>query len=482
MNVIQENTDNILGDENMNDYLNYINDKLKGNSDLKHREIKCAKGTISLLFIDDLCDSKFISQYIIAPLIKSSNLIRDTEIIKNRVLYSNSLGDITSKEDALLHILSGDVIILSDFYDNAIYCEAKGFSKRPVSSPLTETVVKGPREGFNEAIMDNIALIRRRIKSPQLKIEYKIMGRISNTTVALLYIQDLVPQKVLKYINDRLEKTDIDFLLDTNYIEEQLKDSGTLFDTIGYTEKADTAASKILQGRVAILVDGTPFALSAPYFFIENFQMADDYYLNMYYTSIVRIVRLIAFVISVFLPGLYIALTTYHFSLIPLIFVFRLSSSRADVPIPTILEVYLMLFFFQLLREAGIRLPQPIGQSMSIVGALILGQAAVSAGLSSQSTVIIVAVSAISSFLTPKLYGSILIWNFIILLLCSLIGMLGFFMGLFILISDIASLNSCGYPYITPILTKDNLKYRDIFYRGKLTNISNNTFNKGDKR
>lgn len=302
MNVIQENTDNISGDESMNDYLNYINEKLKGNSDLKHREIKCSRGTIYLLFIDNMCDSKFISEYIIAPLIKSSKLITDAEMIKDEVLYSNSLGDVNSRDDMLLHILSGDVIIISDFYNNALYCEAKGFSKRSINTPLTETVIKGPREGFTEALMDNISLIRRRIKSPQLKIDYKIVGNISNTTVAFLYLQDLVSQKVLKYINSKFSKMNIDFLLDTNYIEEQLKNSRTIFDTVGYTEKADTAASKILQGRVVILVDGTPFALSAPYFFIENFQMADDYYLNTYYTSIVRIIRIISFGISVFLP------------------------------------------------------------------------------------------------------------------------------------------------------------------------------------
>jgi hypothetical protein len=466
----------------MNDYWNYINDKLNNNSDLKRREIKCNRGTIYLLFIDDMCDSKFISQYIIAPLIKNSRLITDSETIKKRILYSNSIGDVTSRDDALLHILSGDVVILSDFYDSVIFCDTKGFNRRSISTPSTETVIKGPREGFNEVLLDNISLIRRRIKSPQLKIEYKIMGKISNTTVALLYIQDLAPQKVLKYINDKLGKIDIDFLLDTNYLEEQLKNPKTIFDTIGYTEKPDIAASKILQGHVIVLVDGTPFALSAPHFFIENFQMADDYYLNSYYTSILRILRIAAFGISVLLPGLYIAITTYHFSFIPLIFVFRLSSSRADVPIPTVIEVYLMSFFFQLLREAGIRLPQPIGQSMSIVGALILGQSAVSAGLTSQTTVIIVAISAISSFLTPKLYGPILVWSYIILFLSSLIGMLGFFMGLFMMISDIASLDSCRYPYITPVLTKEKLSYKDILYRKKLTNISKNNLNRNDTK
>lgn len=466
----------------MNDYLKYLENTLKDNSDLKKREIKCNQGTIYLLFIDNLCDSKFISQYIIAPVIKKKDIPPNIDLVKTEVLYGNSLGDIYSKDEAIIHLLSGDVVILFDFMYNVIFCEAKGYSKRSISTPITEAVIKGPREGFNETLVDGISLIRRRIKNPNLKVETSYIGDVSNTAIAMIYLKDSAPQELVNYIKSKLDKIKLNFIIDTNYIEEELKCKSTFFDTIGYTEKPDLASSNILQGRVVILVDGTPFALIAPYFFIENFQMADDYYLNRHYTNIARIVRIVAFCLAVFLPGLYIAFTTYHFPLIPLVFVFRLAASRADVPLPTILEVFLMIFFFQLLREAGIRLPQPIGQAMSIVGALILGQSAVSAGLASQSTVIVVALSAISSFLTPKLYGAIITWGIIVLLLSSLMGMLGFFMGIYMFVSHIASLDSCGYPYALPMVTKKNLRYKDLFFREELPHVSNNNLNKDEDK
>lgn len=465
----------------MNDYLNYICDKLKNSSDFKKRTINSICGNIYLLFIDNLCNSKFISEYLIAPLMRMDKKTINSNIIKEKVLYGNSIGDVKSKDDAIIHILSGDVVIIFDNMENALFCEAKGFSKRGIEIPITEAVLKGPKEGFNESIMDNISLIRRRIKSPELKVEIFRIGKSTNTSTALIYMENKAPKDLISRLKDTIKNLNINFILDSNYIEEQLKSKKTPFDTIDYSEKADVASSKILQGRAAILVDGTPFCITAPYFFIENFQVPDDYYLNKIYANIIRIIRFIAFGISVLLPGLYIALTTYHFSLIPIEFIFRLAMSRAYVPFPTILEVFIMLFFFQLLREAGIRLPQPIGQSMSIVGALILGQSAVSAGLTSQTTVIIIALSSICSFLVPKLYGAILVWCVIILFLSSLIGIMGFFMGLFMMISHVASLDTCGYPFLLPLGTGKQLKYKDILYRSNLNTISDNNL-KGDEK
>ncbi|MBV4419194.1 spore germination protein [Clostridium tyrobutyricum] len=466
----------------MNDYLSYIYDKLQNTADFKKRDISSICGDIYLLFIDNLCDSKFISEYLIAPLMQMTKKTINSKIIKDKVLFGNSIDDVKSKDDAILHILSGDVVIVFENMENILYCEAKGFSKRAIQIPITEAVLKGPKEGFNESIMDNISLIRRRIKSPKLKVELYHLGKESNTTTALIYIQDKAPKSLVSKLKTTIKNIDTDFILDTNYIEEKLKKKMTPFDTIDYTEKADVASSKIFQGRAAIIVDGTPFVITAPYFFIENFQVPDDYYLNKIYSNMIRIIRFIAFGISTLLPGIYVALTTYHFSLIPMEFIFRLASSRAYVPFPTILEVLLMLFFFQLLREAGIRLPQPIGQSMSIVGALILGQSAVSAGLTSQSTVIIIALSSICSFLVPKLYGGIIIWSTAILILSSLIGIIGFFMGFFMMISHIASLDTCGYPFLLPLGTGKKLKYKDLIYRSNLDSISKNTLKNEDDK
>lgn len=466
----------------MNAYLDYVCTKLKNNSDFKKRTVNSTYGKIYILFIDNLCDSKFISQYIIAPLVNMNTKTINSDIIKNKVLYGNSIGDVKSNDDAIIHILSGDVLIIFENMSNVIFCEAKGFLKRSSEIPITETVIKGPREGFNEILNDNISMIRRRVKNSDLKIELNILGKESNTSVALVYIKSKAPIELILKLKHTLKNMKPNFMLDTNYIEEQLKSNNTLFDTIGYTEKPDVAASRLFQGRALIFVDGTPFVISAPYFFLENFQMADDYYLNKIYSNISRLLRFIAFGISVLLPGLYIALTTYHFSFIPVEFILRLSNSRASVPFPTILEVFLMLFFFQLLREASIRLPHPIGQSMSIVGALILGKTAVSAGLTSQSTVIIIALSSISSFLIPKLYGAILVWSSIILFLSSLIGINGFYMGLFMLSSHIASLDSCGYPFLMPLGTCENFNYDDLLYRSNLYSISDNNLDKDDTK
>lgn len=466
----------------MNEYIEYINERLKDNVDLKDRKINCNLGTIHMFYIDNLCDAKLISQFIIEPFLNNDDIKPDIDSIKSDVLYSSSVERIKSKEETLIHILSGDVVIVFDFISDVLYCEAKGFNKRSISTPITEQVIKGPREGFTESVVDNISLIRRRIKNPDLTIESLYLGEKSNTVIILAYIKGSAPESLIKYVKEKINNINTDFVLDINYIEESLKCTRTFFDTIGYTEKPDIAASKILEGRVAVIVDGSPFVLTAPYFFIENFQMADDYYLNRYYSNATRITRLIAFCLSVFLPGFYIALDSYHFALIPLVFIFRLAASRADVPFPLILEVLLMSFFFQLLREAGIRLPQPIGQAMSIVGALILGDAAVGSGLASQSTVIVVALSAISSFLIPKLYSAIYLWVLVCILLSSLLGLMGFFSAFFILLAHVASLDSCGYPYLLPFTTSNNFKYKDLIIRKDLNKISKNILNRDDRK
>ena len=280
----------------------------------------------------------------------------------------------------LLHVLSGDPIVVFDDFEEIIYCEAKNFPRRGVGIPETESVLKGPREGFNELIVDNVALIRRRIKNPDLKFETLIVGEKTQTAVAITYIKGIAPEEIIKQVKETIKNLDIRFILDTNYIEASLKKQESFFDTVGYTEKPDEVSAKLLEGRVGVIVDGTPFVITVPYFFLENFQMPDDYYLNKHYTNLNRILRWMAFFIAAFVPGIYVATITYHFSMIPSLFIFRLAVSRAGVPFPTVLEVIIMMLAFQLIKEAGLRMPKPIGGAMSIVAALILGDAAVGAG------------------------------------------------------------------------------------------------------
>lgn len=464
------------------DYIAFVKEKFKGNIDVKYRELKCKLGMIYIVFIDNMTDAKFISQYIIEAIIREKENIKTAEDVKKNILYANSIGDIPTSHDMLLHIVQGDVVIISDFYEGLIFCEAKSYTRRSVSVPITESVIKGPREGFTEAFVDNISLIRRKAKNADLKFEAMYMGEKSNTVVIIAYIKGVAEDNLIDHVKKELKNMKLDFLLDTNYIEERLKEKRTFYDTVGYSEKPDVVTSKLFEGRVGIIVDGTPFVITVPYFFYENFQMPDDYYLNKYLSNCIRVLRWVTYFIAVMMPGLFVALTTHHYSLIPSLFVFRLSISRAGVPFPLVVEVLLMIFFFQVLREAGIRLPQPVGQAMSIVGALILGQSAVSAGFASEITVIVVALTSISSFLTPKLYGAITFWSIALIIFSGINGLPGYYVGILLLISELASLNSCGYKYLFPMGTFKKFNFQDIILRDDLDVISGEIANEDDKK
>lgn len=463
-------------------FVSRIKERLKDNFDIKYREVNLTNGKVYLIFIDNLCDSKFISDYIIEPIIKHENDDNLIESFINNAVYANNIGVLKDFNDAIIHILSGDVVIVPTFSQEFAYCEAKGFSKRAISIPITENVIKGPREGFNEAFVDNISLIRRKIKNPDLKFENFSVGSKSKTVVVVTYINGIANDELVTNIKNKINNINIEFILDTNYIEEMLRYKNTFFDTVGYSEKPDTIASMLLQGKVCIIVDGTPFVATAPYFFIENFQTPDDYYLNRYISNTTRILRMAAFAIALFLPALYLALTTFHYSLIPSAFVFRLAISRAGVPFPTVVEIIVMIFFFQLLREAGVRLPQPVGQAVSIVGALILGDAAVGAGLTSETTIIVVALSSISSFLVPRLFGVITFWSIFLIIMSGILGLVGLYIGFLLLIAHVGNLKTCDYPYLLPLGTKGTIKYRDTYKRKELNKISKSDIIKEDKK
>ena len=468
------------------DNLKYVKSKLEGCFDVKYREIDTILGKGTVVFIDDLCNGQWMMEYMILPL-RGFGKLRDTSIstpqdLIEKVLDSNSTGIAKDVDDAINHILSGDVILILNGYKEIIYSEVKNFPRRGIGIPETEAVIKGPREGFNELIVDNVALIRRRLKNPVLKFEAMVVGKDTNTAVAVAYIKGLAPDNLVQKVKDTIKNLDLRFILDSNYIEANLKHQHSFFDTVGYTEKPDEVAAKILEGRIGIIVDGTPFVITVPYFFLENFQMPDDYYINRYSTNFFRILRWIAFFIAAFLPGLYVAIMTYHFSMIPSVFIFRVAVSRAGVPFPTFLEVLIMMIAFQLIKEAGLRLPHPIGGAMSIVSALILGDAAVGAGISSRITIIVVAVSTLSYFLIPKIYGAVSFWSIVIMLFSSLLGLAGFTCGALIFIIQICKLESVGYPFLFPLGSISEYRFRDVLFRGNLDRISKKIIGSGEDK
>lgn len=457
----------------------YVKKRFEGAFDVKYREIMTSLGLCTLVFIDDLCSVQFISEYIVTPLGKKDYKCWSVEDVIPNVLGINIANYAKDVEDAILHVLSGDVVLLFNDHEKVIYCEVKGFVRRGVGIPVTESVVKGPREGFTELFVDNVSLIRRKIKNSDLKFEPIYVGNRSQTVVCISYIKGIAPDYLIEHVKEIVNKLDLKFILDTNYIEDALRKKKSVFDTVGYTEKPDEVAAKMLEGRVAILVDGTPFVITVPYFFLENFQAPDDYYLNKYFVNFTRVIRWIAFFLATFMPGLYVAILTHHFALIPSLFVFRLAVSRAGVPLPTIVEVLIMMVAFQLIKEAGLRLPQPIGGAMSIVAGLILGDAVVGAGIASRITIIVVAISTLSYFLTPKLYGAMSIWSLIITVVSSMFGLPGFFIVALVLIAKLADLDTGGYSYLFPLGSVETYKFKDIIFRGDLRHISQHVVEKG---
>lgn len=467
--------------------LDYIKEKLKNSFDVKYRPVQTVLGKATIIFIDDLCNGEMISEYVVSPLRgfgdlppKGGKFTSLQEVIEN-ALDINAAGIAKDVDDAIMHILSGDPAVIFEEYKEIMYVEAKGFPVRGVGTPETESVLKGPREGFNELIVNNVALIRRRIKNPTLKFEAAVVGDKSQTSVAICYLDGIAPVELVNKIRNKVKNLDLRFILDTNYIEDALKMQNSFFDTVGYTEKPDEVCAKLLEGRVGVIVDGTPFVITAPYFFLENFQMPDDYYLNRYYTNFNRILRWIAFFVATLVPGLYVAVMTYHFAMIPSLFMFRLAVSRAGVPFPTFIEVILMMLAFQFIKEAGLRLPQPIGGAMSIVSALILGDAAVNAGIASRITIIVVALSTLSYFLIPKLYGALSFWAIVLVCFSAAFGIPGFLAGALIFLIQLAELDSVGYQFLFPVGSTNEYRFKDVVLRGSLNKISKDFVKEGEE-
>lgn len=468
--------------------LEYIKEKMKNSFDVKYRPVQTVLGKATVIFIDDLCNMQMISEYVVLPLRgfgelhpNGGKITSVKEVIEN-ALNIGATDIAKDRDDAIMHILSGDPIIVFDDFKEIIYVETKGFPVRGVGIPETESVLKGPREGFNELIVHNVALIRKRVKNPNLKFEAIVVGEESNTAVAVCYLDGVAPKELVNDIKEKVKNLDLRFIFDTNYIEDELKSQKSLFDTVGYTEKPDEIGAKLLEGRVAIIVDGTSFVITVPYFFLENFQMPDDYYLNKYHTNFNRILRWCAFFVATMVPGIYVAIITYHFSTIPSLFMFRLAVSRAGVPFPTFVEVILMMLAFQFIKEAGLRLPQPIGGAMSIVSGLILGEAAVGAGIASRITIIVVALSTLSYFLIPKLYGALSFWALVLVAFSAAFGIPGFLCGALLLLIQLAELDSVGYQFLFPIGSINEYRFKDVVLRGNLEKISKDFIKKGDEK
>lgn len=400
--------------------------------------------------------SEFNNHDVIIRKIKKFNL---KDYIFNHLIPQNNVKMPERFEDIFTSINLGNSILLVDTVDIAFNIDAKGFKQRSISSPQNEIVVRGPQEAFVENIRTNTSMLRRFINNENLIIESSSVGKISKTQVAICYLKDIANNDLVAEVKFRLNNLDIDYLTSSGQLEQLIQDNGSsLYPQLIATERPDKVAIHLLEGRVAIIVNDTPYVLVAPGVLSDFMSSPEDANYKFQFSNMLKFIRLIAVFFALFLPGIYVAVTSFHHELLPTELLFTIEAARETVPFPVIFEILLMEISFELIREAGVRVPSPIGPTISIVGGLILGEAAVSANLVSPILIIIVAITAICSFSIPdlSLNFTIRICRFIYILLGYMAGFLGIAVGIFLQIILLCRLKSFGCPYITPFILNNN--------------------------
>lgn len=432
---------------------------------------------LSVVYIDGMVDKNFVSDFAVKSLALEAALAGDLDQIGQHELFRRikqralTVAEVHEKEkwgDLTKALLSGNSLLFVDGVAVAMVLGTQGFEHRGVEEPATESAVRGPREGFNEVLRTNTALIRRRLKTPDLRVEAISLGERTRTDIAIMYVHNLASQDLVEEVRNRLKRIDIDGILESGYIEELIEDAPrSLFPTVNKTERPDKVVAQLLEGRVAIVTDGTPFVLTVPLFYWEFLTSPEDYYDRPYIGSFLRIIRLVAFFLALTLPALYIAATTFHQEMIPTPLALSIAAGREAVPFPAVVEALLMEISFEVLREAGVRLPRPVGQAISIVGVLVVGEAAVNAGVVSPIMIIIVGATAVASFTIPQFSASIALrlLRFILMILGATMGFFGIVVGLMTLLTHVAALRSFGVPYLSPLAPMSLTGMKDVVVR-----------------
>lgn len=469
--------------DDVNKNIERLLNELGNSSDVSFRIVespyqKTVKAAV--VHLDGLADENIINENIMTPLIqwlKESNQVVTVKEIEEQIPQILTVSQLTIKEnwhEFMSAVLTGDTVILLNGSSKIFIGNTKKLQSRAVTEPTSQTVVRGPKDSFTENLRTNTSLIRARIQDSNLRLESMKIGSVTQTDIGIMYIQGNADERIVEEIKERLKEIKVDGVLESNYIEEFIRDDRTtIFPLLLNTERPDAVVGNLLEGRIAIIVQGTPFVLIAPAIFSQFFQSPEDYYQNDYISSFLRILRFGSFFLSMYASAIYLALITHHQGLIPNTLMVSLMAQRERVPFPAIVEMVVMELAFEMLREAGIRMPRAIGPAVSIVGALILGQAAVEAGFVSAAVVIIVAISAISNFTLPStsIVNAARGFRFILILISAFIGLYGILLMTLCICLHISSLRSFGIPYFSPFAPFNFKEQKDTLARFSLPSL-----------
>ena len=452
-------------------------------SDLIYRHITIGgseKRQAAVFYFDGMTDSGVVHDNILQPLLLDAEFTwKDAEsendfqnyfsFLKERLLPAGEITIIDSLEQGCFSMMNGDVLLLLDGCQQAVVIDAKGFPQRQVGKAENEVVLRGPQEAFTEAMRVNTALIRRHIRTNQLKLEEKTLGRYTRTQVAIVYLEGIVNENIVAEVQRRLDQLkDVDSILDGSCIEQYIEDRPfSVFPQMQYTERPDKVAASLLEGRIALIVDGSPNVLLLPLLFVQLLQSPEDYYTRMMPGTFMRWIRYMGLLIAILFPSLYVAITSYHPEMLPINLLLSIAAAREGVPFPAFVEALIMELCFELLREASIRLPGAIGNTIGIVGALVIGDAAVSAHLVAPQMVIVVAITAIGSFSVPSMEASypVRLLRFPLMLLAAGFGLYGVALGVLGILVHLVHLRSFGFPYLEPLAPFKTRELRDVLMR-----------------
>ncbi|MBL0385313.1 spore germination protein [Tumebacillus sp. ITR2] len=426
------------------------------------------------LFVDGLIDTAEVNRTLKAMMIDEGG-VGNAERLASESVPASQLDDVDNYGDLLLAVLGGDTGVFIEGNGRALLLGLRGMSTRSISEPETEAVVRGPREGFIENLRTNTSLLRRKLKTPNLKMKAMVVGNQTNTSIAIAYLEGIVDPATVDEVVGRISNIQIDGVLESGYIEELIQDSTySPFPQVQYSERPDTVAASLLEGRVAIFVDGTPFVLIVPTTFWQLLQANEDYYERFQMATLIRWLRYVFLFIALLMPSLYIAISTFHQSMLPTTLLLSVAAARETIPFPAVVEAFIMEIAFEALREAGVRLPKTVGQAVSILGALVVGQASVQAGIVSAPMVIIVSITGIASFTIPRYNAAITLrmLRFPLMILASIFGMYGILIGVMFILGHMANLRSFGIPYLSPTGPLSSNDLRDVLIRAPWTEMS----------
>lgn len=464
--------------KNLQENTRILKNTLGNSDDVIIRNLQIINGVDAIiLYIDGMADQTFVSENIIQPLLSKENPCFAKgpyspdmlENIKNMVLTACEVKDAKDLKSLISSVLAGDTALFLEGSNVPLVISSRGFKNRGVQEPQTEVVSRGPREGFSEPLTINTSLIRRRINNPNLRLETFSIGRQTQTKICIAYLAGVCNPKFVEELRKRIGRIDTDAIFGAGYIEQFIEDApNSLFTTIGHTERPDVAAAKIIEGRIAIITDGTPIVLTIPFLFVEAFQSPEDYLLRPFFSSLIRGVRFLSFLITIYLPAIYIALTTFHQEMIPTQLLITMAAAREGVPFPAVVEAIGMGVTFEFIREAGIRMPRPVGQAVSIVGALVIGQAAVQAGLVSAPMVIITSLTAITIFIVPMLLDVATLMRLAITIAAGVAGLYGIILSTMVFVIHVLTLRSLGVPYLSPLAPLNLKDLKDVLIRAPI--------------